>query len=307
MATEKVVIIGDFEGKPDEAMKKISSRFKEFLESNGSMVIAMKTGLRVICRILRPDVQKVYSLSGPGRIKMLVLIVLAFTFPRKKFIVLCSNLGSWWNRGSFYFPQLSNLSIYAWDKRIADNIPAIQFLNIWPTDLGKFRPSDSHKTAIRESLNLPVNSTLCLHVGHGNRGRNLEELLNLPKNVHLLLILSTSVQVDESLLRKLRESKSSLTIINRFVSNIECYYQAADYYCFPVRDKRFCIDLPLSIVEAIACDTLVLATPFGAISEGYRGIRLIRSLSDWKELGSHDEGAMIPNIVSWEVFFDSIA
>jgi thymidylate kinase len=46
-------------------------------------------------------------------------------------------------------------------------------------------------------------------------------------------------------------------------------YRAADVYLFPVAHPGACITLPLSVLEALACGTQVVATRFGALTEFY--------------------------------------
>ena len=94
-----------------------------------------------------------------------------------------------------------------------------------------------------------------------------------------------------------------MTIINEYLENIEFYYKASDYYCFPVRNPKYCIDLPFSIVESLACGTPVLSTPFGVISSGFTGIQLIRDVENWNVFKFEQEGVIKPNIVDWNTFF----
>jgi len=52
-----------------------------------------------------------------------------------------------------------------------------------------------------------------------------------------------------------------------FYEKIEEFYQASDVYIFPVRNPTGSIDLPLSVLEALAVGLPVVSTRFGAIAD----------------------------------------
>jgi len=66
------------------------------------------------------------------------------------------------------------------------------------------------------------------------------------------------------------------------LENIEKYYQAADCYVFPTIDPKFCVQIPISIVEAMACGLPVVATRFEGLPlffpEGYPGLTYVDDL-----------------------------
>ena len=56
-------------------------------------------------------------------------------------------------------------------------------------------------------------------------------------------------------------------IITDFVSDVEKIYQAADLYIFPGSNETAAIDIPLSVLEAMAVNLPVLTTPFGGLPD----------------------------------------
>jgi len=60
-------------------------------------------------------------------------------------------------------------------------------------------------------------------------------------------------------------TESGCLVWRRHFAEIEELYQLADLYVFPVVDKLGSIELPLSIMEAMACNLPVISTKFGAL------------------------------------------
>lgn len=146
-------------------------------------------------------------------------------------------------------------------------------------DVKKFVPvSGEGKRALREKYGIPADKPVVLHVGHMKYGRNIDKLLMLEPDLHAVLVTSetTSGFNDSDLEEKLRKMPN-LTIIDRYVPNIEEIYQLSDAYLFPVVADRHCIDSPLSVFEAAACDVPVVATRYGELKqlEGCEGFTFI--------------------------------
>jgi glycosyltransferase involved in cell wall biosynthesis len=58
---------------------------------------------------------------------------------------------------------------------------------------------------------------------------------------------------------------SGCLVWRRHFRKIEELYQLADLYVFPVIDRLGSIELPLSVMEAMSCNLLVVSTKFGAL------------------------------------------
>ena len=105
-----------------------------------------------------------------------------------------------------------------------------------------------------------------LHVGHLNRRRNLGVLTELAKSgCNCLVVASPATDPDPEVVEDLR--RAGVSIFRERIDDIAAVYRAADVYVFPVEDPRGCINLPLSVLEAAACGTPVVATPFGALPD----------------------------------------
>ena len=136
-------------------------------------------------------------------------------------------------------------------------------------DTEKFVPVSPEKsTELKVKYGLSPEKKVILHVGHLNEGRNIGELLNINDDYEILLVTSTLTkkEQDENL-KNILQSKSNIKIIDDYIPEIQEVYQLSDLYLFPVVEKGHCIDIPLSCLEAAACNTPVVTTAYGGMKE----------------------------------------
>ncbi len=120
------------------------------------------------------------------------------------------------------------------------------------------------KSMLRQKLNLPVNEKIVLHVGHINKGRNLEILRKLlGLGYRIVIIASTRFESDLKLKSELE--KEGYLFVSDYIENIEEYYQASDIYVFPVLSAFNAMEFPMSVLEAMSCNIPVITTRFGGI------------------------------------------
>lgn len=153
-------------------------------------------------------------------------------------------------------------------------------------DTERFHPvSGQEKAELRQKHGIPQDKTIVLHVGHLNAGRNVGQMLKLDDRFHGILIVSTQTasRQDQELRQKL-QSKPNLTLIDTFVPNIEEYYQLSDVYLFPVEKGGYCIDVPISALEAASSGLPVAGTPYGELAQllGTEGFEQISSFETAK-------------------------
>ena len=147
-------------------------------------------------------------------------------------------------------------------------------------DTQRFSPcTPQEKAALRRKFNLPEDKPIVLHVGHLKSGRNISQFLKLEEQFHGLIVVSTHrADQQEEALRQQLTARKNLTLLDTYQPNIEEIYRLADVYLFPVEEKKSCIDVPLSALEAAACGIPVVTTPFREMktllgSDGFYEIR----------------------------------
>lgn len=136
-------------------------------------------------------------------------------------------------------------------------------------DTEKFFPvSTQLSDEFKKKYGLQPDKKVVLHVGHLNSGRNISSLMNISSEYQVLLVTSTLTknEQDEDLKNKLK-SCGNIKIIDDYIPFIEEIYQLSDVYFFPVKKAGHCIDVPLSCLEAAACNKPIVTTDFGEMKE----------------------------------------
>ena len=122
-----------------------------------------------------------------------------------------------------------------------------------------------NKSDIRKKYGIADDDIVILHVGHMRKGRNVEKFFNLDSKYKKVLVTSSSTE-HEYWLRDQYKDRKDITIIDEYIHNISELYYMCDLYFFPVVDADFCIGIPMSVIEAAACNRPILATRFGDLS-----------------------------------------
>ncbi len=136
-------------------------------------------------------------------------------------------------------------------------------------DTDSFRPmSPAQRAALRTRYGIPAAAWVVVHVGHLNRRRGVMALAQVADIAYPVLVASTSTPHDSDLAAELRAA--GVHLITAYLPAVHEAYQLADSYLFPTPPNPHepsSIDLPLSVLEAAACNLPILATPFGALPE----------------------------------------
>ena len=180
-----------------------------------------------------------------------------------------------------------------------------------------YQATKEEKEKLRSEFNIPNNRTVVLHVGHVRSTRNVECLLEVQKidDVQVVIVGSTSTVVEKDL--KDRLANKDIRIMDDYIADISNIYKMSDIYVFPVFNKIACIDMPLSILEAMACNLPVITTRFGALPEyfkeddGFRYFDGVEELVELIKLSKDMDGREVHNNkkvepFTWDRFTDEV-
>ena len=191
-------------------------------------------------------------------------------------------------------PEMSKLGLYlagyikpslvlAQSKYYMDQFSSYGFaVSFFPNgvDTSKFFSVDAaKKQELRARYGIPQDKFVILHVGHITPWRSLDMLgeLAADKENYVLIIGSTSLFCPHEEIAKLLKN-SGCDVRLEYVPDIAEVYQLSDCYVFPggyqqsglallsPRSRQVpAIEIPLSVLEAAACNLKVVTSRFGGI------------------------------------------
>jgi len=288
----KVLYIGAFSGKGDEGLTQISKKFYSYFSNKYEVKYFNTFEIRKISSIksilkFKPNI--IHYLTGPTIRSFIICWILRALLSGKTKTILSATrlfLNTIDKKLIKYFkPDFIYTQSSKWNELFSQNGFSTTFIPN-PVDLKKFKKLKISKLKLREKYGLPINKKLLLHVGHIKSNRNLEFIDHVQnilkrKNIQLVIVVSTFFKIDNNIMYKLK--KNNCIVITRYLESIEEIYNACDYYIFPLGDmsksyypKSYqeigAIDMPLSILEAMACNLPVISTKIDAIEVLLQGI-----------------------------------
>jgi len=144
----------------------------------------------------------------------------------------------------------------------------VKFMVCSGVDVKRFVPvSGKRKEELREKYGIDHEKFVILHVGSIRKWRNVEILKELQScnagETQVLVVGRTSTKFERNVALELE--KMGCKIINEYVPKIEELYALSDCYVFPTTDPVGSIDIPLSVLEAMATNLPVVSTRFGGL------------------------------------------
>jgi glycosyltransferase involved in cell wall biosynthesis len=146
-------------------------------------------------------------------------------------------------------------------------------------DTNKFRPvNHQQKNNLRRKYRVPLDKFVVLHTGYIARRRGVGIFARLAREPEICVVLVSAtswIKPDPELLAELEEAGCQFII--EFLPNIEEIYQLSDCFVFPGAPQKAkagqfedlnqspSIEIPLCVLEALACNLTVVSRKYGGL------------------------------------------
>jgi glycosyltransferase involved in cell wall biosynthesis len=269
----RICIIGPFSGYSDEGFKNIAKNLAKNLSFHHTVLILDSTNvftLQFWISLKRSSPEVIHYISAPTLSSIFILKIGRYICgantktvvsslyshgykliknPVKRFLVQTWKPTIILTQSSSLDREFSSLGIKT--KYLPNGV-----------DIDRFAPLPDVKMRkqLREKYALNPDTFIILHVGHITPKRGLAICSLVQKQFRssqVLIIGSTHFKTDQKLYANLEND--GCIIWNRYFDHIEELYQLSDCYIFPPSDTIF---LPLSILEAMACNLPVITVKF---------------------------------------------
>ena len=266
----RISLVGHHVDHPDEAVRKITYHLAEELARRHNVKpmnvwdVTSRRGIRefkpeIIHFVLSPTLQGLAVAKALSLAHRSAATVVSAPHP---------NLSSMGRLASWFKPDLVLVQAEDSERRFRSLGFRTEYLPNG-VDTARFVPVDnSTKKHLREKYEIDTDKFVILHVGAVNRGRNLESLQRVQGGgVQVLILGRASERGDARLGAELRQS--GCLVWTDYIASLEEIYALSDCYVFPTTHRRYCVEMPLSVLEAMSCNLPVVTTRFGALPRAF--------------------------------------
>jgi len=277
----RIGLVGDFSPQLNEGYKNIAHALSHGLGLNHSVFrlhVAKVFNIKTWTSLKAFKPQVIHILSQPT-IKSLLLLFSLSVLNRRVFKVMSALRYERLKSNHTYETIFGFVLCFVRPDLVVVQSSAAGelFANQWDcntrqlpngVDLQKFQPvTQEQKLGLRKKYHLDLQLPTILHVGHPTPERNLVSLGSLiERGFQVIMGASKYLKPTDDFIEDLRDR--GFIVFDTYLPHVEELYQLADCYIFPVNFGNS-ISMPLSILEALACDLPVVTTRFDAIHERF--------------------------------------
>jgi glycosyltransferase involved in cell wall biosynthesis len=282
----KICLIGDF-SVPDEARKVMAQQLLRTLSQDHSVEVldlakwASVDGWRTIKRFA-PDI--IHYIPGASTFSFLFTRALQAYVGNHAKTVTFSALDtlpgfsgfsygpyyalSWLTKGAIPFIKTDLVLVqsdYAEQTYRALRCK-VKYAVYSGVDLERFRPTaENDKQELKREYGIDPEKFVVLHVGSVRKWRNVGHLADIQQalDTQVVLVGRATTKNEKDVEQVLR--KTGMVVMDGYNPNIERLYGLADCYVFPTTTTVGSIDVPLSVLEAMAHNLPVVSTRFGGL------------------------------------------
>jgi glycosyltransferase involved in cell wall biosynthesis len=282
----KICLVGHHQEKPDEGVRNVTRHLLTGLAERHSVNMINIRNIREWAGIRKHSPEIIHFVLGPSSVFSIFLMkFLGLLHHRAKTILSAiqpfSPTYTKWM--SWLGPDLTTVQSRTSEGLFSNAGWKTEFLPMG-VDINRFAPvSGERRKMIRKQLGLSAEAFVVLHVGAINKGRNVQILSSLQGDGRQVVVVGRVNEKSEpDILENLRAAGCEVWI--EYLANIEEVYACADCYVFPCYRRENSIELPLSVLEAMACDIPVVTRPLGSLPDIFEENASYRYAEDDSEL-----------------------
>lgn len=290
-----IYLIGDYSSDMDEGLKNIAHSFFFCLkDKNNVEILNIKKPFTIysLKTILdyQPDV--IHYFTAPTISSFIILNIFYLRWPKSKTFISALHPNSFIARKSniskiiLRFISKPSAILYQCYPELLKGMSDNLFYLANGVNVSKFKPvAAENKRILRKKYGIKEDKFVILHVGHLSKKRNLEifnYLQNLNADHQVVIAGSTYIERDRELLDHLQ--KNCCILFTGYIEKIEELYAISDCYIFAVPWGNT-ISIPLTILEAMACNLPVIALNYPTLSifDDVIGLHLVNSIDEIPE------------------------
>ncbi len=282
----KICLIGDF-SVPDEARKVMAQQLLRTISQDHSVEVldlakwASVDGWRRI-KLFAPDI--IHYIPGASTFSFLFTRALQAYVGNDAKTVTFSALNtlpglsgfsygpyyalSWLTKGAIPFIKTDLVLVQSdYAERTYGALRCkVKYAVYSGVDLERFRPvADNDKRELKREYGIDPEKFVVLHVGSVRKWRNVGHLTDIQKlsETQVVLVGRATTKNEKDVEQALR--RTGMVVTDGYDPHIEKFYGLADCYVFPTTTSVGSIDVPLSVLEAMAHNLPVVSTRFGGL------------------------------------------
>jgi glycosyltransferase involved in cell wall biosynthesis len=271
----KILFLGDITGYIDEGMKNTTfNLMRELEKKHDVMVVHPRQTVRLKTlkeiKMFAPDI--IHYMHGPTPRSFIITKMLSLLHPTA-LTVMSVPKPTATKSIRFILPAMKPKVFLLQSRRneglFKDSGAVVDFL--YPgINLEKFRPvSENTKMQLRDKYGLPADKFVLLHVGHISPQRGVNMLCGIQREfsgtIQTIVVGALTMKPDDAIASVLKDAGCQVWL--RHFESIEEVYQLADCYIFPGMHNTSAIEIPLTVLEAMACNLPVISDRFGGLPD----------------------------------------
>lgn len=264
----RVLILADQGDAANEGARNLSRAILTGMQQRCNILsMPARASVKRLPEIRRFNPQVVHSIHGPSHRTFAMMAVLHLVVPKAALLISLSQSGTGFTQMRPFLRRMRFIRLLSQDP-VSESFFLQLGFSVHPlpngVDTERFHQV---KPVLPETLRgrMAPDRPCLLHVGHlkTNRGLDILAQLNGYRGWQVLVVGSPIAPAMPEVMEML--DAAGCIVLREYIEDLPGLYSSINAYAFPVLDRMGAIDMPLSVLEAMACNCPVISTPFKAL------------------------------------------